>query len=191
MPFSERNSNTCPHLAMNPLRVFTKDWVSKDDAASRCIALTARHVKMTLYLFTVPLPCLSSKGPKQSTPTRVNGGSSGKTPSWGRFAIRWCPRAAYNLWQIIHLEKVFLIATLDQESNIFGVALKAYGYVHHDPSDNVYDGEWGNVKILGQYSRMSCLIWHSCSTKPASNSNPFANWIAHLETTSFDKSRQL
>lgn len=97
---------------MKRLRAFTKESLSNDEATSKCTALTDRQVKMTPYLFTVVLPLLTSKGPKKSTPTQVNGGSSAEILSWGRSAIRWCPGAAFNLQQTTHFDKILLIAVL-------------------------------------------------------------------------------
>ena len=89
-----------------------KESVSNDAATSICTALRAKQVNITPYLFTLDLPCFTSKGQKQSTPTEVNGGSSGEILLNGKSAICWLAGTARTRLQTTHLAKIFHIAML-------------------------------------------------------------------------------
>ncbi len=64
VPLSDRNSLTCPRLAMKRQNALMQESVSSDEATSVCTALIAKHVKITPYLFTRLLPRFTSNGPK-------------------------------------------------------------------------------------------------------------------------------
>ncbi len=64
VPLSDRNSLTCPRLAMKRRNALMQESVSSNEATSLCTALIAKHVKITPYLFTRLLPHFTSNGPK-------------------------------------------------------------------------------------------------------------------------------
>lgn len=64
VPLSDLNSLTCPRLAMKRRNALMQESVSSDEATLTCIALIAKHMKITPYLFTRLLPRLISNGPK-------------------------------------------------------------------------------------------------------------------------------
>lgn len=76
---------------MNHCKAWMKVSVSNDATTSMCMALIDKQEKMTLNRITILRPRFISNGPKQSTPTQVNGGSSGETLLEGKFAICWHP----------------------------------------------------------------------------------------------------
>ncbi len=64
-----------------------KEAVSIELAISMWTARIVKQVNKTPYFLMILLPRLTLKGPKQSTPTYVKGGSDGVTRSTGRLAI--------------------------------------------------------------------------------------------------------
>ena len=58
-----------------------------DCATSTCTALIVRQVKMKNHFFEVRRRNITSKGPRQSTPVRVNGKTCSPGRSRGRFVI--------------------------------------------------------------------------------------------------------
>ena len=95
VPLSNLISAGFPRLAMKRRSALMKESVSMVCATSICTARMVKHVKRTPYLFTMARPLFTLNGPKQSTPTNVNGGWSGTILSGGKSAI-FC---WFGLWK--------------------------------------------------------------------------------------------
>lgn len=74
VPWSDSNSEGFPHRDVKRLRAIKNESVSKLLKRSMWTARVVRHLNKMPQCFSLRLPILTVKGPKQSIPVEKNGG---------------------------------------------------------------------------------------------------------------------
>ena len=96
-------------LSMNLVNTNRKYFMDGDWDSSRCTALHWMQVNMQPYRFSSNLTLRTNKGPKQSTPTALNGLQWLVTPILGNGAICYYGNGAFSFLKVKQMRMVRLI----------------------------------------------------------------------------------